>query len=164
MNVNPYSLRTGIGYDIHRMSFGRPCVIGGVTLPFPYGPNGHSDGDVLTHAICDALLGAAGEPDIGNLFPDTDPQYQGIDSQKLLGQVNRRLREKNFHIINIDATVVAQKPSLQKHRETIAKTLSRTLGLKPEQINVKATTNEQMDAIGQGLGISAQAICLLFQE
>lgn len=164
MTFNPHSLRSGLGFDLHRLAFGRPCILGGVTIPFPYGPDGHSDGDVLTHAICDALLGAAGEPDIGNLFPDTDPQYRGIDSQKLLAQVRRCLKRKQFEIINIDATVVAQKPKLQTYRESMAKTLALTLAVKPEQINIKATTNEQVDAIGKGLAISAQALCLLYRR
>ncbi|MCI9273110.1 MAG: 2-C-methyl-D-erythritol 2,4-cyclodiphosphate synthase [Clostridiales bacterium] len=154
-------MRVGHGYDVHTLVEGRKCIIGGVTVPFEKGLLGHSDADVLTHAVMDALLGAAALGDIGALFPDNDPAYQGADSLELLRQVCRVLQEHGYRIANIDATVLAQAPKLKPHILKMRETLSRTCSIGLDQVSVKATTEEGLGFTGQGLGIAAHAVCLV---
>lgn len=156
--------RIGNGYDLHTLAEERRCVLGGVEIPSPKGLVGHSDADCLTHAVCDALLGAAGLPDIGSYFPDTDEAYRDIDSQKLLRQVAGLLREKGFDIENVDATVIAETPKVGPHRDAIRSTLAASMGISESQIGLKATTNEGVDAVGRGEAIAAYAVCLLSRE
>jgi 2-C-methyl-D-erythritol 2,4-cyclodiphosphate synthase len=155
------SFRIGQGYDIHRLVAGRPLVLGGVKFATDYGLEGHSDADCLTHAICDALLGAAGLPDIGHLFPNTDPAFKDIDSQVLLQRVCAEVVARGYEIVNIDTTVVAEKPKIAPLIPTMKAVLAKSTGLIADEIGVKATTNEGVDEIGRGLAIAAHAICLL---
>lgn len=154
-------MRIGMGYDVHKLVEGRPLILGGVTVPHTLGLLGHSDADVLTHAIMDALLGAAALGDIGKHFPDTDPAYEGISSMKLLRQVGQLLTEKGYLIDNIDATVIAQKPKLRPYIEEMEKNIAKALEISADQVNVKATTEEGLGFTGTQEGISSQAICLL---
>ena len=154
-------MRIGVGYDVHRLVTGRPLVLGGVAIPFEKGLEGHSDADVLVHAACDALLGAAGEGDIGRQFPDTDPAYKGIYSIRLLESTIAILQAKGFSVVNLDAVVFAEAPKLQPYREEMQKILARTIGIDPQRINVKATTTEGLGHIGRGEGIAAMCIVLL---
>ena len=154
-------MRVGMGYDVHKLVEGRPLILGGVEIPHTLGLLGHSDADVLVHAIMDALLGAAALGDIGKHFPDTDPQYKGISSMKLLEHV-RLLLEKNGYVVeNIDATVIAQKPKLRPYIAQMEENIAKTLGIAKEQINIKATTEEGLGFTGTEEGISSQAICML---
>ncbi len=153
--------RAGIGYDLHQLAPGRKLVIGGVEIPFDRGPVGHSDGDVLAHAICDALLGAAGAGDIGALFPDTDPQWQGAPSLVFLERIRSLLAERGLLIGHIDAVVITEKPKLGPHFPAMREALARALDIPPARINLKAKTNEGMDAIGHGQAIAAHAIATL---
>ena len=159
----PLATRVGTGYDIHRLVPGRRLVLGGVALEHPDGKGlaGHSDADVLTHAIMDALLGAAGLPDIGQLFPNTDPAYRGASSLELLRTVANKVRTQGWRIRNLDATVVAEAPRLAAHLPAMCQALAAALTLCPAQINVKATSNEGLDAVGRGQAIAAQAVALL---
>ncbi len=150
--------RSGIGYDLHRLAEGRKLIIGGVEVPFDKGPLGHSDGDVLSHAICDALLGAASLGDIGMHFPDTDPKWKGASSLIFLEGVRRLLDERRLRIVHIDAVVITEKPKLGPHFPAMRDVLAKTLGITPEQINLKAKTNEGVDAIGRGEAIAACVI------
>lgn len=159
--MNTPAYRIGFGYDVHRMKKGRKCILGGVEIPHDSGPEGHSDADVLIHAICDALLGAAGLRDIGFHFPNTDPQYKNIDSTVLLQKVVELIREKKFEIGNIDATIVAEKPKINPHIEAMKKRLGEVLKISEEQISIKATTNEGLGFIGKEKGIAAYAVALL---
>ncbi len=154
-------MRIGMGYDVHRLVQGRDLIIGGVNIPHEKGLLGHSDADVLLHAIMDALLGAASLGDIGKHFPDTDDSYKGISSVKLLEHVGKLLEEHCFFIENIDATIVAQKPKMRPHIDLMRKNIADTLGIDISQVNVKATTEEGLGFTGMEEGISAQAICLL---
>lgn len=154
-------MRVGMGYDVHRLVEGRDLVLGGVNIPFEKGLLGHSDADVLLHAVMDALLGAAGLGDIGLYFPDTDPAYKGISSVKLLREVGDLLEEHLFYIENIDATVIAQRPKLRPYIPQMEETIAKTLGLEAAQVNVKATTEEGLGFTGSMEGISAQAVCAL---
>ncbi len=153
--------RIGHGYDIHRLVPGRPLVLGGVRFDTDYGLEGHSDADALTHAICDALLGAAGLPDIGHFFPNTDPAYKNIDSQVLLQRVVAEITRLGFQIANIDASVIAEKPKLYPRLAEMKAALARSTGLTPADIGLKATTNEGLGDLGRGLGIAAHAVALL---
>jgi 2-C-methyl-D-erythritol 2,4-cyclodiphosphate synthase len=155
------NLRIGHGYDIHRVVPGRPMVLGGVKFETDYGLEGHSDADCLTHAICDALLGAAGLPDIGHFFPNTDPAYKNIDSQLLLQRVVAALAERGFAPVNIDGSLIAEKPKIYPRLAEMKRALSRSAGLAVECIGLKATTNEGVDQIGGGLAIAAHAVCLI---
>ncbi len=155
------SLRLGHGYDIHRLVAGRKLVLGGVTFDCDFGLDGQSDADALTHAICDALLGAAGLPDIGHLFPNTDPQWKDADSQVLLQKVVASLREHGWSPVNIDATLVAEKPKIAARLTEMKAALARSTGLPPESIGLKATTNEGVGDLGRGLAICAHAVCLI---
>ena len=154
-------MRIGHGYDVHRLKEGRKLILGGVEIPYEKGLDGHSDADVLTHAVMDALLGAAALGDIGKLFPDHDDRYLGIDSQKLLTIVGDRLRQAGWRVGNIDATVIAQRPKLAPYVETMRRTLAGTLCIEPERVSVKATTEEHLGFTGSGEGIAAHAVCLL---
>lgn len=154
-------MRIGMGYDVHRLSAGRKLIIGGVDIPCEKGLLGHSDADVLLHAIMDALLGAAALGDIGSHFPDTDPEYEGISSIRLLEHVGRLLEGHQYQIGNIDATIIAQKPKMRPHIDQMRENIARALGTDPEKISVKATTEEGLGFTGKGEGISAQAVCLL---
>jgi 2-C-methyl-D-erythritol 2,4-cyclodiphosphate synthase len=155
------SFRIGHGYDIHRIVPDRPMILGGVRFATDYGLEGHSDADCLTHAICDALLGAAGLPDIGHFFPNTDPAYKNIDSQVLLQRVVAEITKLGFSIANIDASVIAEKPKIYPHLAAMKAALARSAGLLPDEIGLKATTNEGVDDIGRGLAIAAHAVALL---
>ncbi len=154
-------MRVGMGYDVHRLVEGRELILGGVTIPWEKGLLGHSDADVLVHAIMDALLGAAAMGDIGRHFPDTDPAYKGISSMKLLKHVGDLLEQEDYQIINIDATIIAQKPKMAPHIPQMVKNVADTLGLETSQVNIKATTEEGLGFTGIGAGISSQAICAL---
>ena len=153
--------RRDLSYDVHRLVTGRPLVLGGITIPFEKGLEGHSDADVLVHAACDALLGAAGEGDIGRHFPDTDPRYKGIYSIRLLESTLTILRARGFSVVNLDAVVFAEAPKLQPYRDEMQATMARTMGIDPQRINVKATTTEGLGCIGRGDGIAAMCIVLL---
>lgn len=154
-------MRAGIGYDVHRLVEGRKLILGGVEIPWDKGLLGHSDADVLLHAVMDALLGAAALGDIGRHFPDTDPDYEGADSRALLRKVGAMLRERMFVINNIDATVIAQKPKLLPHIDRMVRNVAEDLGLEENQVNIKATTEEGLGFTGSMEGISAQAVCSL---
>jgi len=154
-------MRIGMGYDVHKLVEGRKLIIGGVEIEHEKGLLGHSDADVLLHAIMDALLGAAALGDIGKLFPDNDPKYEGADSLKLLKEVGRRLEEEHFLIENIDATIIAQRPKMRPHIDKMRENIASTLGIDISQVNVKATTEEKLGFTGREEGISSQAICLL---
>ena len=154
-------LRVGHGYDIHRTKAGRPLVLGGVRFEEDFGLAGHSDADCVTHAICDAFLGAAGLPDIGNFFPDTDPTWKGVDSQILLKRVIQVLRENGWEPVNLDATVIAEKPMISKRIGDIKSALALSTGLPSAAIGIKATTNEGVGDLGRGLAIAAHAVVLI---
>jgi 2-C-methyl-D-erythritol 2,4-cyclodiphosphate synthase len=155
------SFRIGHGYDIHRLVPGRPLVLGGVRFATDYGLEGHSDADCLTHAICDALLGAAGLPDIGHLFPNTDPAYKNADSQLLLQRVRAEIAQLGYDIVNIDATLIAEKPKIAPQLGAMKAALAKSTGLVADEIGLKATTNEGVGDLGRGLAIAAHAVCLL---
>lgn len=150
-------IATGIGYDVHRLVAGRPLVLGGVEIPHPLGLEGHSDADVLCHAIADALLGAAGEADIGHLFPNTDPAIRGISSLEILRRVRALLEEKSIRIHNIDATLVAEEPKISPHLASMKDRVGAALGLPPARVGIKATTNELLGFLGRGEGMAALA-------
>ena len=154
-------MRIGHGYDVHQLVPDRALILGGVRLDYPLGLDGHSDADVLTHAVMDALLGAAGLGDIGRHFPDSDPAYRGIDSQILLARVRDLLTEKGFRVGNLDVTVIAQAPKLAPYIAAMQQNLAATLGIDSARINVKATTEEHLGFTGRGEGISCHAVCLL---
>lgn len=154
-------MRVGMGYDVHKLVENRKLILGGVEIPYEYGLLGHSDADVLVHAIMDALLGAAALRDIGRHFPDNDPAYEGADSIELLKKVGEMLEERMYLIENIDATVIAQKPKLLPYIDTMVKNVAEALHLEEDQVNIKATTEEGLGFTGSGEGISAQAVCLL---
>ena len=154
-------MRVGMGYDVHKLVEGRDLIIGGVKIPHTLGLLGHSDADVLLHAIMDALLGAAGLGDIGKHFPDTDPQYKGISSMKLLSHVAELIRERGYVVENIDATIIAQKPKMRPHIPQMEENIAGALGISTDQVNVKATTEEGLGFTGTEEGISSQAICAL---
>ncbi len=155
------NLRIGQGYDVHRLAEGRPLILGGVEIPWEKGLLGHSDADVLVHAIMDALLGAAGLGDIGRLFPDSDPQYKGISSLILLEKTVQALRREGYRPVNVDATVVAERPKLAPYIPEMRDKIARCLELPEDAVNVKATTEEGLGFTGSGAGIAAQAIALV---
>ena len=154
-------MRIGHGYDVHRLKAGRKLILGGVEIPWELGLDGHSDADVLIHAVMDALLGAAALGDIGKWFPDTDPQYRGISSMVLLQRVTGLLRERGYRVGNVDVTVIAQRPKLLPHIPQMRENLAAALGIGPERVNVKATTEEGLGFTGTGEGMAAHAVCLL---
>ena len=154
-------LRIGHGYDVHRLTEGRPLILGGVAVPYEKGLAGHSDADVLTHAVMDALLGAAGLPDIGHLFPDNDAAFLNISSIYLLQQVAKKLDDKGVQVVNIDATLIAQAPKIAPYRLAMRQNLAAALGIEVEQVGVKATTEEHLGFTGDGSGMAAHAVVLL---
>ncbi|NNL78575.1 MAG: 2-C-methyl-D-erythritol 2,4-cyclodiphosphate synthase [Desulfobacterales bacterium] len=154
-------MRIGIGYDVHRLVTARKLVLGGATIPFEKGLQGHSDADVLVHAVCDALLGATGLGDIGLHFPDTDPQYKDISSLILLAEVNEMVRNKGFKIQNIDTIVFAEAPNITPYRKTMQQNLASSVEVDPDCINIKATTTEGLGMVGKGEGIGAMSIILI---
>ena len=153
--------RVGIGYDLHPLTEGRPLVLGGVTIPFFKGLEGHSDADVLTHSLCDALLGAAGKGDIGLHFPETSPQYKDISSLLLLKNVMKIIDEEGYSVVNIDAVIIAEHPRLAPYIEQMRDELSRIMRIEPERISIKATTNEGFGPLGRGEAIAAQTVVLV---
>ena len=153
--------RIGHGYDIHRIVANRPLVLGGVRFDTDFGLDGHSDADCVTHAVCDALLGAAGLPDIGHFFPNTDPAFKDIDSQRLLQQVAAELRQRGWAPVNIDATIIAEKPRVLPRLGEMKLALANSSGLPVESIGLKATTNEGVDDLGRGLAIAAHAVAMI---
>jgi 2-C-methyl-D-erythritol 2,4-cyclodiphosphate synthase len=153
--------RSGIGYDLHRLAEGRKLILGGIEVPFEKGPVGHSDGDALAHAICDALLGAAGLGDIGTHFPDTDRQWKGASSLVFLERTRKLLDQQGLNISHIDAVVILERPKLGAHFPAMRATLAKALGIEPAQINLKAKTNEGVGEIGRGEAVAAQAIATL---
>jgi 2-C-methyl-D-erythritol 2,4-cyclodiphosphate synthase len=154
-------MRIGIGYDVHRLAEGRPLVLGGVSIPWPVGLIGHSDADVLVHAACDALLGAAGLGDIGDHFPDNSDRYKDIYSIHLLEQCVQMLQARQFTILNLDATILAQAPKLMPYREVMKETMARAMRISTDCINIKASTTEGLGAIGRGEGMAAQCVVLI---
>lgn len=156
-------IRIGHGYDVHRLVEGRPLILGGVNIPHETGLLGHSDADVLLHAISDALLGAAALGDIGKLFPDSDPQYKGADSLVLLRRVKTHLATAGFRVVNVDATIIAQAPKLAPHIAKIRANIARAIGTELSAVSVKATTEEGLGFSGERLGIAAHAVCLIEQ-
>lgn len=157
-------MRIGTGYDVHKLTAGRALILGGVTIDHPLGLDGHSDADVLVHAVMDALLGAAALGDIGKLFPDTDERYRGCSSLWLLEQVGAALREAGYRVGNIDATIVAQKPKLAPYLPAMCENIARKLGIPTNDVSVKATTEEHLGFTGREEGIAAQAVCLIFNK
>ena len=157
-------MRIGIGYDVHEFSEECVLVLGGVTIPYERGLEGYSDADVLTHAVMDALIGACGQGDIGKLFPDTDPEYKGISSLKLLEQVTIMLKTQHYEVENIDAVVIAQEPKLAPYTQMMQENLAAALGIGEDRINVKATTTEHLGFIGRKEGMAAQAVALLKRD
>ena len=154
-------MRIGHGYDVHRLVEGRDLILGGVKIPFALGLDGHSDADVLLHAISDALLGAAGLGDIGKHFPDTDPAYKGADSAQLLAIVGERIQEKGYRVCNIDVTMIAQRPKLRPYISQMEENIACALKISVDQVNVKATTEEHLGFTGDGSGMACHAVCLL---
>ena len=154
-------MRVGMGYDVHRLTAGRKLILGGVEIPYGKGLLGHSDADVLVHAVMDALLGAAALGDIGKHFPDTDPEYEGVSSIRLLEHVGRLLDEKGYVIENIDATIIAQRPKMRPYIDQMRENIAEALKIETDQVNVKATTEEGLGFTGTGEGISSQAVCAL---
>ena len=155
------SVRCGIGYDLHRLEAGRKLIVGGIELPFDKGPAGHSDGDVLAHALCDALFGAAGLGDIGTHFPDTDPKWKDANSLIFLEHAKKLLAEKNLAIEHVDAVVILERPKLGPHFPKMREVLARALGVPVEKIHLKAKTNEGVDAVGRGEAIAAQVVATI---
>lgn len=162
MNERPH-FRIGEGWDVHALVPGRPLVIGGVTIPHPVGLLGHSDADVLLHALTDAVLGAAGLGDIGSHFPDTDAAFYGADSARLLAEAVRRVREAGWQVGNVDCTVIAQAPRLAPHREAMRSAIALAIGIDVERVNVKAKTAEKLGPVGQGQSIEARAVALIYR-
>ena len=156
--------RIGFGYDVHRLVPGRKLILGGVEIPSDLGLEGHSDADVLLHAVADALLGAAALGDIGRHFPNTDPRYRGISSLIILNHVAELLRKHRFAVVNVDATVILEQPRIAPHADTMRQNIARSLGVSPDQVSVKATTSEGMGFVGTGMGASAHAVALLVHQ
>ncbi len=154
-------MRIGHGYDVHRLVPGRELILGGVKIDYHLGLDGHSDADVLLHAVSDALLGAAGLRDIGYHFPDTDPAYKGADSLKLLAIAAQKVKAKGYRVSNIDVTMIAQKPKLKEHIPQMMENIASAVGVDVDRVNVKATTEEKLGFTGEGLGMSCHAVCLL---
>ena len=154
-------MRIGHGYDVHALVEGRDLILGGVKIPYEKGLDGHSDADVLLHAVCDALLGAAGLGDIGKHFPDTDPAYKGADSGVLLAQVGQKIADCGYRVENIDVTMIAQSPKLRPYIDEMQENIAKNLGIEVFRVNVKATTEEHLGFTGEGMGMACHAVCLL---
>jgi len=155
--------RIGLGYDIHRLVPGRRCILAGVEIPSEVGPDGHSDADVVLHAVADAILGAAGLPDIGQLFPNSDPALAGMDSARIVDRALREARALGWQVGNLDLTLLAERPKIARHVPAMRAKLAQMLGVEVAQVGVKATTSEGLDAIGEGRGIACHAVVLLFK-
>ena len=155
------STRVGLGFDVHRLVTGRPCVLGGVRFDYPSGPQGHSDGDAVLHALTDALLGAAGLDDLGSLFPDTDPRWKGADSAKLLGAALEMLRAKGWRVVNADIVIATEGPRIAPMRAAMRARIAEWVGVEVDAINVKGKTLEGLGALANGAGVAVQAICLI---
>ncbi|MFT7486591.1 MAG: 2-C-methyl-D-erythritol 2,4-cyclodiphosphate synthase [Candidatus Paceibacteria bacterium] len=162
MSQNKIPYRVGLGFDLHRLVAGRPCMLGGVQLPHDTGPSGHSDGDAVLHAITDAILGAAGLDDIGTLFPDTDPKWQGANSAQFLEAALLAAREKGWRVGNIDIVIATEGPRIAPHRERMRARIAELTAVTPDEINVKGKTLEGMGALAAGAGVGVQAVCLLW--
>ena len=162
-NSAPPKIRIGHGVDVHQLVEGRKCIVGGVDIPFDRGLLGHSDADVLLHAICDAMLGAAALGDIGRHFPDSDARYQGIDSRALLKHVSALIAERGYRVENIDATIIAEAPKMSPHTAQMVRNIAADLGVGEDQVNIKATTTEKLGFTGRGEGIAAEAVCLIYK-
>ncbi len=158
------SFRVGFGFDVHRLAENRALILGGVKIDYEYGLLGHSDADCLVHAICDALLGALGIGDIGEMFPDSDPNYKDIKSLFFLRRIKSILREAGFKILNIDTTVVIQKPKISSYKKAMRESIANALEIKPEIVNIKATTTEGLGFEGEGVGVSAYAVATLIED
>lgn len=156
-------IRIGFGVDVHQLQEGRKFILGGVELPSSFGPLGHSDADVLIHAICDAILGALNLRDIGYHFSDTDPKFKGIDSKILLKEVMDMIAERGYHVVNLDATVILEKPKVNPHIPAIQEVLSNLLRISLDRVSIKATTHEKVDSFGEGKAVKAYAVCLLMK-
>lgn len=157
-------VRIGFGYDVHRFTEGRPLILGGIEIPFELGLDGHSDADVLLHAVADAVLGALNLRDIGYHFPDTDPKYKGADSRLLLKEVTRMMHEKGYVVGNIDSTIVAEVPKINPYVEAMQQVMAELLDIHPQMVSIKATTNERMGAIGSKEGMAAYAVVVLMRQ
>lgn len=151
-------VHVGIGYDVHALVAGRKCILGGVEIPHDKGPDGHSDADVLMHAVCDAVLGALGQPDIGRFFPNTDPRWKGVPSRFFLEEAARQVRAQSGRLINVDASLIAQAPKITPHVDQMKQNIGSALGVSPRRIGIKATTNESLGFIGREEGIAAMAV------
>jgi len=158
------AMKIGMGYDIHRLQEGRPMILGGVNIPYSRGPEGHSDGDVLLHAVCDAILGALGEGDIGMRFPDTDPAYKDISSRDLLRDVGDLMCDKGFKVHNMDCVIIAEEPKIEPYNREIMRGISDILKMPENDVNIKAKTGEKLGVIGEGKGIAAYAVVLLEEK
>ncbi|TAJ11860.1 MAG: 2-C-methyl-D-erythritol 2,4-cyclodiphosphate synthase [Planctomycetota bacterium] len=154
-------LRVGLGFDVHRLVAGRPCVLGGIAIDHPTGPLGHSDGDAVLHALADALLGAAGLDDLGTLFPDSDPRWKGADSRRLLAEVCARVRARGAAIVNCDIVIATEGPRIARHRAAMRESIAGLLGVGVDAVNVKGKSVEGMGALAGGAGVAVQAVCLL---
>jgi 2-C-methyl-D-erythritol 2,4-cyclodiphosphate synthase len=164
MNQPQPAFRVGLGYDIHPLVAGRPCILGGVNIPSPIGPDGHSDADVVLHAVADAILGAAGLRDIGHYFPNTDAAIKGLDSAVIVKKAVAEAKAQGGWIVgNVDLVIIGERPKVMAHVDAMKASVAGIIGISPSQIGIKATTNEGMDSIGQGKALAVQAICLLFK-
>ena len=156
------AFRVGLGYDIHPLVAGRPCILGGVNIPSPVGPDGHSDADVLLHAVADAILGAAGLRDIGHYFPNTDASFKGLDSAVIVKKAVAEAKAQGGWMVgNVDIVIIGERPKVMAHVEAMKAKVAEIIGISPAQVGIKATTNEGMDSIGQGKALAVQAICLI---
>ena len=158
---DPDDLRVGLGYDVHRLAPGRRCILGGIELPYPKGPDGHSDGDAVLHALVDALTGAAGLDDIGTLFPDTDPRYRGADSAVLLTAAVAAVTAAGFRIVNVDVVLIGDEPKLRPHRPAMRARMAELLGIETTRVNIKGKTPERLGPLTDGAGVAVHAVCLL---
>lgn len=164
MNQPQPAFRVGLGYDIHPLVAGRPCVLGGVNIPSPIGPDGHSDADVVLHAVADAILGAAGLRDIGHYFPNTDASLKGLDSAVIVKKAVAEAKGQGGWVVgNVDVVIIGERPKVMAHIEAMKAKVAEIIGITPSQVGIKATTNEGMDSIGQGKALAVQAICLVFR-
>jgi 2-C-methyl-D-erythritol 2,4-cyclodiphosphate synthase len=164
MNQPQPAFRVGLGYDIHPLVAGRPCILGGVNIPSPIGPDGHSDADVVLHAVADAILGAAGLRDIGHYFPNTDAAIKGLDSAVIVKKAVAEAKGQGGWIVgNVDIVVIGERPKVMAHVDAMKAKVAEIIGITPSQVGIKATTNEGMDSIGQGKALAVQAICLVFK-
>ena len=162
--MNPNQFRVGLGYDIHPLVAGRPCILGGVSIPSPVGPDGHSDADVVLHAVADAVLGAAGLRDIGHYFPNNDPAIKGLDSSVILKKaVSEANANGGWQVGNVDVVIIGERPKVMAHVEVMKARMAEIMGITASQVGIKATTNEGMDSIGQGKALAVQAICFVFK-